>query len=198
MNYYILKDNINHYQDKDYKYWHSLIKEDKKKRIDKMIPERKKESILGEYLLMKGLKDYYHLDYSSINISYNTNHKPYLSEPIYYNISHTHDMVVCVFSSNEIGVDIETIKPVNKTTLKSYTHESERAMIHNDTLAIAFYTLKEAYIKMQGLNINHLLDSKFTITNNKPQCITDNINTYMNIYDTYIISICIKRNYLNK
>ena len=132
-------------------------------KIDKLVIKKQKcLSIMGIYLLKNGLNDYYNLDYSNISILRNCNGKPYIENSnIYYNISHSNDYVICVFSNRNVGIDIEKKK-------KDFDIKS--------------FTLKESYIKMKGLSIfnikniiiNKKIDARFITLTSKD----------------YIISIC--------
>ena len=64
------------------------------------------KNITTEELLKKVLKKY-HIKY---DIFYNENRKPYVkNNPIYFNISHSGEYIVCVVSDKEIGVDIQEV-----------------------------------------------------------------------------------------
>ena len=57
---------------------------------------------------------------------------------------------------------------------------------------IKLYTLKEAYIKMKGLNLNQLKDMEFIITN-KVTCKDNDVNIKIIKDNDYIISIIEKK-----
>jgi len=55
------------------------------------------------------------------------------------------------------------------------------------------YTLKEAYFKMLGTNLNHILEVEFKIENNKVLCSDKNVKVgFINNIDGYIIAYCEK------
>ena len=126
LKYYI--ENINNIDSlyEDYK----VIKSKKKIAIDKIKNiDDKKRSILGELLLIKGLHDYYNINYKDIDIQLNINGKPYINDKDYFhikfNISHSHDYSICAFSNKEIGVDIEKIRMININIMKQFATPNE-------------------------------------------------------------------------
>ena len=156
-------DNINNYSNDEYKDFYQNIKKYKKIKIKKLISiNKQKQAILGENLLIKGLKKIYNLDYAQIKILRNKNGKQYIkNKKIYYNISHSNDYVICVFANNKIGVDIEKIKNTNFKNLHQFATENEINYLlkNNDNIdknIFQLYTLKEAYFKMKGSNLNNI------------------------------------------
>lgn len=65
-----------------------------------------KENYTSENLLKYALKDYANID--KYEIVYNEYGKPYLKDiDIYFNISNSKNVSVCVISNREIGIDIQ-------------------------------------------------------------------------------------------
>ena len=188
---HLLIDNINNYSDNEYQDILNNIEINKKELINKIKDNNsKKQSILGEYLLIKLLKDYYKIDYKDLDFYINPNGKRYLTnKKIYFNISHKNNYVVVVTSKKEIGIDIEEIKEQDIKIIKKFTTKDEEEYILKDKNKInkrfvEIYTLKEAYIKMLGENI-----SKINNIINK-----DNIKIIVNkSINNYIITICEKK-----
>lgn len=200
-------DNINNYSNDEYKDFYQNIKKYKKIKIKKLISiNKQKQAILGENLLIKGLKKIYNLDYAQIKILRNKNGKQYIkNKKIYYNISHSNDYVICVFANNKIGVDIEKIKNTNFKNLHQFATENEINYLlkNNDNIdknIFQLYTLKEAYFKMKGSNLNNIKDVEFLLMHNQFKC-SDNqvlIKIIPKITD-YTISICQKKSsYLSR
>ena len=99
----IIYDNINNYNDNEYRTMFNYLNTNDKKTISKLIRiNDKKRSILSKCLLKSIISQKYHLDYN--NIHFNENNKPFI-DGIYFNISHSNDYVVLVFSNKKIGVD---------------------------------------------------------------------------------------------
>ena len=189
---YIIK-NINEYNKNDIDSFYKKIPFIKRNKIDKLKNDiDKKRSIIGELLLSDLLKD----EYNNINYIINEYGKPYIeNKKIFFSISHSYDYVIAAISDKEIGIDIEKIRKTNINTINEFASSKEKEYILSsrdniEKRLFQIYTLKEAYIKMKGTNLNNAFEVEFNISNNK---ITSNnsINTSMiNIIDDYVISYC--------
>ena len=194
MSHLIIK-NINDYQENFYNNTLSIIKKAKQQKINNLKNDHhRKESILGEYLLIKTLKRFYHLNYQNINISYNQNNKPYLSHhQIYYSISHSHGLTAIYISSKKCGIDIQRIQKVDSSIIKSFATLKEQEYISEKNSLIRLYeiyTLKEAYIKMIGSNLFNIKSIEFIIKNNQIICNNHHLKITIKHYKNYLISIC--------
>ena len=178
-----LVDSINNYKDIDL----NIIKSNKRERISKYSRLDKLRSYIGEILLIKGFKEYYNIDYNNINIIYNKYGKPYIENSnIYFNISHSNEYVIVVFSDKEIGVDIEYIHG-NINTMNIFCNKLEKEYINGEiTKLFDVFTYKEAYIKMLGTSIINIKEINYFDNTN--------INIYKPIIDNYSINIIEKRN----
>ena len=197
MKYCIENINNSSYLHEDY----LTIKQNKKNAIDKIKNlNDKKRVILGEQLLIKGLQKYYNVNYDDVNIRLNENGKPYISNDKYhhikFNISHSHDYSICVFSSNEIGVDIEKIRKVDIKTINQFATTNEINYILSSENQIfrrlfTIYTLKESYFKMLGDNLNNIKNVEFQVDENIVSCSDPKTKfNIINTIDGYVISIC--------
>lgn len=63
-----------------------------------------KENMSSKDMLDFILRDNNIYDY---NVYYNEYGKPYLDNGLYFNISHSKNVIVCVISDREVGIDIE-------------------------------------------------------------------------------------------
>lgn len=196
----LIYDNIYNYSHDEYKYFLTIIKEEKQKKIKKIINEDdKKRSILGEILLIKLLKEF-KIDYYYIDIYKNKYGKPFIKNMnIYFNISHSNDYVVCIISNNEIGIDIEKIRNVKKNIINQFATPNEIIYISesNDNFnqkCYEVFTLKEAYFKCLGTDLSNIKNVEFDIKNKLIKCNDDNFSFKL-IYDinNYIIAICEKK-----
>lgn len=187
----IIYDNINNYTDNDYKDMFNYLNNNDKNKINKLIRNNdKKLSILSKYLLKSILSQKYHLDYNKIY--YNKYGKP-LINGIYFNISHSNDYVVLVFSNNKIGIDIEKIRKVDLNIINNFCTTKEREYILNSESSykslFEIYCLKEAYFKMIGANLFNMKEIEFNISNTISSS-KDNLNIILNHeIDNYIIAI---------
>ena len=94
--------------------------------------------------------------------------KPSANVPLYFNVSHSGNYVLCAVSDKPIGVDIEQIKPFRAGMVARYFTKDEAAYIWGDTtpttetvtvpeICTRFYrtwTAKESYVKMTGTGIS--------------------------------------------
>ncbi|PCI37819.1 MAG: peptide transporter [Thiotrichales bacterium] len=124
--------------------------------------------ILARYILRTKLAQYLHISPISISLEYNDYGKPMLSAelaiktPIYFNISHSRDLVMVGFSQNTIGVDIEHIGPVDANLMNDLVlNPDELSYINslpdNQQQSQEFYkiwTIKEAYMKAIGTGLS--------------------------------------------
>jgi len=91
--------------------------------------------------------------------------KPFLKNypGINFNISHSEKYVFCGVSNQAIGVDIEYHQNIDLNIAKTNFHKEEYDYIINSENKIkSFYdiwTLKESYLKMEGLGLNLDLNS---------------------------------------
>ena len=92
--------------------------------------------------------------------------KPYIKDcPIHFNISHAGDFVVCAFSEQEVGVDIEQIRDFDLSVAKRYfcPCECEDLFAQNEEGQLDYFfslwTLKESYMKWLGKGMSIPLDS---------------------------------------
>ena len=96
----------------------------------------------------------------SLSYSYSKYGKPYLKgkENIYFNVSHSRDYVVCAFSDNEVGIDIQVHKKWKKELAQRFFSEEDKkllARLENEGFApsemfFCMWTVKESYMKLTG------------------------------------------------
>ncbi len=182
---YILK-NINDYKDEEIKEFYKNTLESKRLKIDKLLnADDKKKSIIGEILLSELL------EMNSIKYTYNEYGKPFIKDSnIFFNISHSYDYVACVISEKQIGIDIEMIREVPLNTINQFATAKEKEYI-SDSYERLFqiYTLKEAYFKMLGTNLNNIFDVEFIINGDTIESNKNSINIIQFKTNNYIISI---------
>lgn len=136
--------------------------------------------ILGRKLLQKGIKNI--LGEDNFQLDFNENGKPYLKEHphFHFNISHSKCTVAVAFGSNELGLDIERIRPVNPKVAERFFTINEREQIKTPADFFTVWTKKEAAIKKEGKALKDIssIDSTKQF----------NIKTFFE--DDLIISIC--------
>ncbi len=142
------------------------------------------EDTTSELILAHALKDYANID--QYDIEYNEYGKPYLKNinNVYFNISNTSNINVCVVSDKEIGVDIESPKYVSGIFNMVFTKKEQEIVRMSDNKELDFikiWTVKESYVKLLGVGISFGLKSVDTTK------LTNKID--FEFYKNYVIAI---------
>jgi 4'-phosphopantetheinyl transferase len=139
-----------------------------------------------------------------LKFDYNEYGKPCILEPkdIHFNISHSGDWVVCAIDNKPIGIDVETIKPIDLNiarrffTVEEYNHLMKKDEYNRIRYFYMLWTLKESYIKAIGKGLKIPLNSfSFTIENGNVNINTQNefgpcFFYQKEIDNNHIISVC--------
>jgi len=117
--------------------------------------EDRQASLFGKLLLIKGLAALGEDPALIDTMQWDQFQKPALAGGIAFNISHTAGLVVCTLSKSEqTGIDVEAIKPIDISDYKRVFTEQEYQLIVRDPypLSVFFYywTRKEAVMKADG------------------------------------------------
>ena len=107
------------------------------------LEETKKEKAVSLILKKKYIKDY----------DLNEHGKP-ISEHTYFNISHSHGVVVFTKNTLPVGIDIEKIRPVNKDLIDYISNKEEKEYITSEVRFYEIWTTKESLTKCVGTGIN--------------------------------------------
>ncbi|WP_313075050.1 4'-phosphopantetheinyl transferase family protein [Lacrimispora sp.] len=162
------------------------------------------EHELGKKLLFSGLKETYGLtekELDSLSFAAGVHGKPYLKDfpHIHYNVSHTDGMVICGFSDEEIGVDVERIRPFHDGILRKVMSDAERDFLESLEIKerpeyfFRIWTLKESYGKAVGCGIAMSLSAvSFTLRDKEnPICSIPDFSFFQQSVDEeYILSVC--------
>lgn len=175
MKYFIY--NIENLTDAEYEKWFSLMTEEKQKKISNYKSfDRKKSSVAGEKLVKEYIGKTLNIASQSLKILTDDNGKPYIENcPIHFNISHCENTLVYAFSEEEIGIDIEKIRPISLSVTKRFFSLDEQKYVfgqplneYNSENSITpeilerfyrIYTLKEAICKKSGIGIKGLREA---------------------------------------
>ena len=168
------KYDIRDLTNEEYNKYFSLMSPEKQQRVNKFrFADDKKRTVAGEMLARKTIAEWCSVDETDIVFYKNEHGKPYLKDlPCYFNISHSSDFVVCAVSENEIGIDIEKIRPIDLKIAKKICTETELKYLFNgipnendfnlatdDELLSRFFklwTAKEAYGKCKGIGVDFI------------------------------------------
>ena len=102
-----------------------------------------------------------------ICFEYGPNKKPYLSghKDVFFNLSHSGDMVMCIVSDRECGCDVQDLERFDEKIAERFFHEREKEYLKSLPVSWrnrAFYRIwvkKESYIKATGLGMSTELGS---------------------------------------
>lgn len=180
--------------------FYNYIYKEKREKIFKIkVKYKKVQSIIGEILLKELLQEK-NISYKDLMFSTNDYGKPYITNSdIFYNISHSFEYIVTIISDKEIGIDIEKIRKTNLNCVNQFATPQERKYITANNQNIEkkifeIYTLKEAYFKMKGNNLNNIKNVEFNIINNNVICSDKNVSAYfINDLKDYVIAVCEKK-----
>lgn len=192
-------------------YWYKKI------FIDKNISKSEQNKELHEAafsLLEEKLIKKFHFKKEDLKYKYGLRGKPYLeNSPFYFSISHCNNIVVCIISKRNVGIDIEDIKEVNKFVVKKSLTELELSKLvslnSKEEYFFRIWTLKEALLKVKGFglsygmkNIEFYINDKILSNNKREENISCNLNGFsfnqekIKIDDKeYIISVAWEDNY---
>ena len=118
---------------------------------------QRKESLVGRLMLHKALLE---LETGEYSVIYSDEEKPVLksAKDIYFNISHSDDYVVLALSNDEVGCDIQEIRPYNPKVAVRHYCKNETELIENssdkDDVFIRFWALKESILKFTGKGLS--------------------------------------------
>ena len=145
----------------------------RREKVDKVRFMSDKILELGAGLLLMHSLQEYGVDSENIQIGKNSCGKPYIADrpDLCFNLSHSHEIVICAVSDNEIGCDIQFIEDKNTNYLNiagrfftaAEKHLLDEASLNTpEKLSSLFYdiwVLKESCIKASGLGLSMPLDS---------------------------------------
>lgn len=187
----------------------SVLSEEEKIKLAKYKnPKAKSAFLTARFYLRKLLSDRLKITQpSEIRIEIAETGKPFLKDysKLFFNLSHTQNMIAIGFSEKSIGIDVESIsRSVNKDSiLKHYFSEKEQQSyysIQQSERSTAFFvgwTRKEAVLKATGFGLSKMNNNEvsFDINSEKP-IISDSQNMNYQIIsftatDNNIVSVAI-------
>ena len=172
MDYFIY--NIENLTDAEYEKWFSLMEEKKQERVSRYKDlTRRKCSVAGEMLVKNHIGNALNMAPESLEILTDKNGKPYIENClIHFNISHCENILALAFSEDEIGIDMEKIRPISLSVAKRFFSVDEQKYVFGQALNeynyesyntpellerfYKIYTLKEAICKKSGIGIKGL------------------------------------------
>ena len=126
-----------------------LLARSRREQIDRFLKDEDKKRCLTAGLLLRMA-----FGQKAEILETNSYGKPYLRKGPFFNISHSGEYVVLGVSENEIGADIEQIKPFDIRVAKRCFTDAELEWLSAQRADEAFYrlwTAKESVMKASGL-----------------------------------------------
>lgn len=154
----------------------SLLSSEESYRYSSLKNESRQREFLWSRLLLRSLlSSYLDRETKTIQISYQAKGKPFVENAgLYFNLSHSGDLIACSFARAEVGIDIEkmeeTVKVQERCALlaKSYFSSDEQVYLFDQSpeswtsTFFRIFTLKEAYAKALGRGLSLPFD-QFTV-----------------------------------
>lgn len=148
----------------------SVLDEERRARAERIKNEAGARLSAGAGLLMKNaltdIRDECGImvleDDGSVRVKYGDNGKPYLEgrQDIFFNLSHSGNIVICAIAPCEVGCDIERIRPGRGKIAERYFSEEERFFAGlSERNFFRMWTLKESFMKVTGKGLSLPLDS---------------------------------------
>lgn len=115
--------------------------------------------------------------------------------PLFFNLSHARDYVVCAVSNKQVGIDIEKRQPRDFQSFTTVWSEKEKLQYNLDD-NLSFYelwTAKESYVKYLGVGLSACLTE---ISIRKDGSIMDYQRLsaahleYVNVHEDYVCAVC--------
>lgn len=129
----------------------SLLDDDRRERTERMRNEAGQRLSAGAGLLLKAALS--HSGAENVSIIRGDNGKPYLEgrDDLFFNLSHSGDMVICAIAPCEVGCDVEHKRPaVSRIASRYYTQEEQIFVSLAPDNFFRMWTLKESFLKVTG------------------------------------------------
>lgn len=124
--------------------------------------EDQKRAIGARRLLLKGMQEREKKDFSFSEIQYHSLGKPFTNNGLHFSMTHNGKMIACVVGDEEVGLDVEEMKPIDWELFRNYFSKEEWGKIlKSENLLSIFYqywTVKEAVLKLLGAGMPDNLD----------------------------------------
>lgn len=112
------------------------------------------------------------------DFSYMGNGKPYIPEypDLQFNLSHSKNIIACVISNLEVGVDVEHVREIKEATVRKVFSEKEREIVgHTKEGYVRLWTIKEACAKLTGIGMADIW-SGLQVLENEKGCFVEKLN----------------------
>ena len=136
-----------------------LVSEERKEKVNRYADiEKRRQSLFAKLLLRAVLCRRFKVANKDLKFSVDVNGKPFVENlsGVYFSISHTSSGIAVAVSEDEIGVDIEKVRPINIDIAKRYFTLAEYEYIldggeKQNERFFYVWTRKEARVKKSGV-----------------------------------------------
>lgn len=137
----------------------------------------KRRSLLAGFLIQEGAKDWMweesglQKESAPLSLSYGFSEygKPYLrgGMDLHFNLSHSGNCIVCAFSDEEIGIDIQMHRKRQGDIVRRFFSREDKELLEkmaeggmgSDEAFYCMWTVKESYMKLTGEGMRQGLDA---------------------------------------
>lgn len=191
--------NTNDISEQELQGWYSAMSDERKTYADRAKSAADKKSrIAADRLARKAISAFCGISADEIVFSKTKSGKPYtVNTDVKFSISHSGDTVICAVSDNEIGADIEKIRPVHPRSAERFATESELEYINENNINFFnIWTLKEAYFKCIGTGLGADIKSvSFSVDGEEIACSESGYNLrFHDVAPGYVCAVCEKTN----
>lgn len=116
--------------------------------------EKQEISALAWFYLDKYLNYDFNININDYKLKYTNNNRPYIDD-IYFNISHSNNLIAIIISDKLCAIDIEWVNP-DKNYLrvaKTILNNDEQDKINDKEYIISLWTKIECYTKLSDTNL---------------------------------------------
>lgn len=136
------KRSIHTFSETEYDRCLSIMEPARREKVLGMNPERRKATVLGEWMAKTLLAEKSGLPVEQIAILRDEKGKPFAEVPSYFSITHSGEWVAVAVSERPVGIDMEKIRPVDPRLGERIGAKPERFFEE--------WTAKEAHFKIYG------------------------------------------------
>lgn len=189
--------NLTKTTDSELEAWFREMSCDRRQSVIRLQNSKKQKSkIAADHLCRSAISEFCGIAPNSIEFGLSEKGKPFvIGVDVYFNISHSGDLVVCAVSNKEIGIDIEQIRPFNFRAAEKFACPDELEYIRSEENGFFnIWTLKEAYFKCIGTGLGaDIKNVSFKINKKNILCSESGFEcSFHKIDDEYICSVCEK------
>lgn len=155
-----------------------FLSAERRRKAERFIFERdRKLSIAASMLISRGLREYGVREADAV-YAYGKHGKPYLRDypSLHFNVSHSGNLAVAVFSEREVGCDVEILRPYDVgVAAMCFTPRERESIESSEDSSFAFtrlWCVKESFLKALGLGLDGRMDS-FSVMINDDKIIID-------------------------